>query len=92
MLVFWQWQRGLPTDLAGGATLTASVVMMAVIGFLLKPKEESQGSVADLVKRGQLRADRGVEYVPPGSTLCVSCLIDLVGHFCCLFMLFSSDD
>lgn len=57
-----QSQRGLPTNLVAGVGITAAVVMMAVLGFMAKPST-SGGSVAELIKRGQLRSDRGVEYV-----------------------------
>lgn len=58
-----QTGRGLPMNLAAGVGVTAAVVMMTVLGFLAKPREDGGGSVSDLVKRGQLRSDRG-EYVP----------------------------
>jgi hypothetical protein len=50
-------------NLAAGVGVTAAVFMMAVLGFLAKPRENQVGSVSDLVKRGQLRSDRSAEYV-----------------------------
>jgi hypothetical protein len=52
-------------NLAAGVGVTAAVFLMAVLGFLAKPRENQGGSVSDLVKRGQLRSDRGAEYVLP---------------------------
>lgn len=49
-------------NLAAGVGVTAAVIMMAVLGFMAKPRDDGGGSVSDLIKRGQLRADRG-EYV-----------------------------
>jgi hypothetical protein len=57
-----QAQGGLPVNLVAGVGITAAVLMMAVLGFLAKPSTNG-GSVADLIKRGQLRSDRGAEYV-----------------------------
>ncbi|CAK9193886.1 unnamed protein product [Sphagnum troendelagicum] len=56
-----QTERGLPMNLAAGVGVTAAVFMMAVLGFLAKPRENQVGSVSDLVKRGQLRSDRGAD-------------------------------
>lgn len=54
-----QAERGVPMNLAAGVGVTAAVIMMAVLGFLAKPRDDGGGSVSDLVKRGQLRSDRG---------------------------------
>jgi hypothetical protein len=48
-------------NLAAGVGVTAAVFLMAVLGFLAKPRENQGGSVSDLVKRGQLRSDRGAD-------------------------------
>lgn len=61
-------------NLAAGVGVTAAVIMMAVLGFLAKPRDDGGGSVSDLVKRGQLRSDRG-EYV--SINLHVSSYLDL---------------
>ena len=62
-LLLLQIGRGLPMNLAAGVGLTAAVVMMAALGFVAKPwGDDGGGSVSDLIKRGQLRSDRG-EYV-----------------------------
>lgn len=49
-------------NLAAGVGVTAAVIMMTALGFMAKPRDDGGGSVSDLIKRGQLRADRG-EYV-----------------------------
>lgn len=49
-------------NLAAGVGVTAAIIMMAVLGFMAKPRDDGGGSVSDLIKRGQLRSDRG-EYV-----------------------------
>lgn len=54
-----QISRGLPMNLAAGVGVTAAVIMMACLGFMAKPRDDGGGSVSDLIKRGQLRADRG---------------------------------
>lgn len=52
--------RGVPMNLAARVGVTAAVVMMAILGFVAKPRNENGGgSVSDLIKRGQLRSDRG---------------------------------
>lgn len=51
--------RGVPMNLAAGVGVTAAVIMMAVLGFMAKPRDDGGGSVSDLIKRGQLRSDRG---------------------------------
>lgn len=54
-----QISRGVPMNLAAGVGVTAAVMMMAALGFMAKPRGDSEGSVSDLIKRGQLRSDRG---------------------------------
>lgn len=54
-----QISRGVPMNLAAGVGVTAAVIMMAALGFMAKPRDDGGGSVSDLIKRGQLRADRG---------------------------------
>ncbi|KAG0566381.1 hypothetical protein KC19_7G059700 [Ceratodon purpureus] len=51
--------RGVPINLAAGVGITAAVIMMAALGFMAKPRDDGGGSVSDLIKRGQLRSDRG---------------------------------
>jgi hypothetical protein len=79
-------------NLAAGVGVTAAVFMMAVLGFLAKPRENQVGSVSDLVKRGQLRSDRGAEYVLT-LHLCMQffCLsfCFMVPHFQCAKILLS---
>ncbi|KAG6543341.1 hypothetical protein Mapa_015255 [Marchantia paleacea] len=54
-------QRGLPLNLATGVGVTAAVFMMAMLGFLAKPRRNGGGSMADLIRRGQVRSDRGAD-------------------------------
>lgn len=55
-----QIMRGVPMNLAAGVGVTAAVIMMTVLGFVAKPRnDDGGGSVSDLIKRGQLRSDRG---------------------------------
>jgi hypothetical protein len=71
-------------NLAAGVGVTAAVFLMAVLGFLAKPRENQGGSVSDLVKRGQLRSDRGAEYVLP-FRLCFQCCF-VIARYLCLVM------
>ncbi|KAL2634531.1 hypothetical protein R1flu_006010 [Riccia fluitans] len=56
-----QPQRGLPVNLVTGVAVTAAVVVMTLLGFLAKPRRNGGGSMADLVRRGQVRSDRGAD-------------------------------
>ncbi|CAM6113781.1 unnamed protein product [Calypogeia fissa] len=56
-----QSQGGLPVNLVAGVGITAAVLMMTLLGFMAKPSSNG-GSVADLIKRGQLRSDRGTNF------------------------------
>ncbi|KAL3693337.1 hypothetical protein R1sor_006988 [Riccia sorocarpa] len=55
-----QPQGGFPVNLATGVGITAGVFLMALLGFLAKPRRNG-GSIADLVRRGQVRSDRGAD-------------------------------
>jgi hypothetical protein len=74
-------------NLAAGVGVTAAVFLMAVLGFLAKPRENQGGSVSDLVKRGQLRSDRGAEYVLPFH-LSFQCSFVIARYLCFLMASF----
>ncbi|KAJ7539312.1 hypothetical protein O6H91_11G086800 [Diphasiastrum complanatum] len=57
------FDRGLPMGIAAGIGTVAAVFVMLVLGFWAK-STENEGSVSDLVKRGQLRFDRKADSTP----------------------------